>query len=110
MGFFNTRTFCRASLIGVMASFLGAGAGAAASGDTADSQEAGTASESDKAVVVPYKTRQAPSHRVSLRDDRVFFLKRLEETDGGFVLHTMENETIEVEQSEVAEIVEFRNE
>lgn len=110
MGFTNTRTFRRASVVGLLASLLGAGPGTAAAGDAVDSQEAETAPESDKAVVVPYKTRQAPSHRVSLRDDRVFFLKKLEETDGGFVLHTMEDETIEVEQSEVAEIVEFKKE
>jgi len=61
-------------------------------------------------VVVPYKTRPAPSHRVSLRDDRVYFLKKLEKTDDGFVLHTLEGETIEIEQSQIAEIVEFKNE
>ena len=66
--------------------------------------------QADKAVVVPYKTRPAPTHRVSLRDDRVYFLKKLERTENGFILHTLEDEIIEVERSNVAEIVEFKKE
>lgn len=101
----------RVPLIAVLAALLGAGlSSVAVSGHGSDSQKAETDSKADKAIVVPYKTRPAPSHRVSLRDDRVYFLKKLEKTDGGFVLHTMEDETIEVEQSEIAEIIEFKKE
>lgn len=107
----DTRTFRRAPVIGALGFLLAAAPGAAgASDDAADSQASEAESKPDKAVVTPYKTRPAPSHRVSLRDGRVFFLKKLEETDGGFVLHTMEDETIEVEQSEMDEIVQFEKE
>lgn len=106
MGYPFNRLLRRGSTAALLAALLAAGP--AAAGDAADSQAAEAKPESDKAAVVPYETRAAPSHRVSLRDDRVYFLKKLEETEGGFVLHTMEDETIEVEQSDVTEIVEFK--
>lgn len=111
MSFLGINVFCRASALGLLAAVLGAGLGmVAATSHGSESQQAEPEEKADKVMVVPYKTRQAPSHRVSLRDDRVYFLKRLEKTDNGFVLHTMEDETIEVEQSDVAEIVEFTTE
>lgn len=111
MRFHSIGTTCRAALIAALAAFLGAGLGnVAVSAGGSDSQDAESEPKADTAVVVPYKTRPAPSHRVSLRDDRVYFLKKLEKTDAGFVLHTMEGETIEVEQSEITEIVEFKKE
>jgi hypothetical protein len=76
--------------------------------DSGSAEAGAQAGTTDKAVVVPYKTRPAPSHRVSLRDDRVYFVSELEVTDNGFVLHTLEGETIEVDESEVGEIVEFQ--
>jgi len=100
----------------LVAGLLVAGMSAAAfSSHGADSQDAGARDsgsepKADKAVVTPYETRPAPSHRVSLHDDRVYFVKQLEETGNGFVLHTLEGETIEVDRSEVAEIVQFRKE
>ncbi len=103
---FNTNR--RTAAATFLAAIFGAGLGTAAvSGDEAGSPAATTPQKQDKVVVEPYKTRPAPSHRVSLHDDRVFFLKKLEETGDGFVLHTMEDEVIEVERSEVTEIVEF---
>lgn len=110
MTFHCLNASCRASILALLIAVLGAAPGTVAAGDGSDSQQAETDQKADKITVVPYTTRQAPSHRVSLRDDRVYFLKRLEETENGFVLHTMEDETIEVEQSEVAEIVEFKTE
>lgn len=108
MTFDHLSASCRASILTLLLAVLGAAPGAVA--DDTDSQQAGSEQKADTATVVPYETRQAPSHRVSLHDDRVYFLKKLEETENGFVLHTMEDETIEVEQSEVAEIVEFKKE
>lgn len=67
-------------------------------------------SQADEAVVVPYETRPAPTHRVDLHDDRVYFLKKLEQKDDLYVLHTLEGEVIEVEAANIAEIVEFKNE
>lgn len=95
----------------LLVALLAMGLGTVASGSDHSVPE-GTTPEagSEKAVVVPYKTRPAPTHRVSLRDDRVFFVKKLEQTENGFVLHTLEDEVIEVEQSNVAEIVEFKSE
>jgi len=75
-------------------------------GDASDTE----AQEADKAVVVPYKTRPAPTYRVDLHDDRVYFLNKLEEKDGKYVLHTLEGEVIEVEASDIAEIVELESE
>lgn len=63
-----------------------------------------------EAVVVPYETRHAPTHRVDLHDDRVYFLKKLEQKDDLYVLHTLEGEVIEVEAANIAEIVELKNE
>lgn len=98
----------RASTAALLAAALGAGPGTTAvAGQDADSQATEGGEQADKVTVTPYETRPAPSHRVSLHDDRVYFLKKLEETDDGFVLHTMEDEVIEVERSEVAEIVEL---
>jgi hypothetical protein len=82
----------------------------AAGSDDAGTEGAVSETKPDKAMVVPYKSRPAPSHRVSLRDDRVYFVKELEETDDGYVLHTLEDEIIEVERANVAEIVEFKSE
>lgn len=110
MGTCTTRECRRAATSVLLAAALVGAPGAAASGESSGGQEAETTRNSDKAVVEPYKTRPAPSHRVSLHDDRVFFLKKLEETGSGFVLHTMEDETIEVDQSEIAEIVELQKE
>lgn len=112
MGLHHLTALCRAPIIGLLAGLAAAlMSAAAAAGHDSDAQASEQASEdapkSDKAVVVPYATRPPPSHRVSLRDDRVYFLKKLEETDGGYVLHTMEGETIEVEPSQIEEIVEF---
>lgn len=61
----------------------------------------------DSAVVVPYQKRPAPSYRVSLTDGRLFFLTSLEETDTGYVLHTLEGEVIKVDRSEVEKIVKL---
>lgn len=110
MTFDHLNASCRASILSLLVAVLGAAPGTVAAGDETDSQQAGSEQKADTVTVVPYKTRQAPSHRVSLHDDRVYFLKKLEETETGFVLHTMEDETIEVEQSEVAEIMEFKKE
>lgn len=105
---YSIKAMRRAALSVWLAAFIGALPGSvAASGGGSDAQEATGSEHGGKAVVVPYKTRPAPSHRVSLHDDRVFFLKKLEETDGGYVLHTMEDESIEVEDAEIAEIMEF---
>lgn len=82
----------------------------AGSDDHAGSRDTDPDNDPEKAVVVPYESRPAPTHRVSLRDDRVFFVKKLEKTDNGFVLHTLEDEVIEVEQTDVAEIVELNKE
>lgn len=108
----SRRTAFAAGLAAALVASLVAplGGTAAAGHGSDDGQQAETEPKADKAVVVPYETRPAPSHRVSLRDDRVYFLKKLEKTDNGFVLHTLEGETIEVEQSQVAEIVEFKSE
>jgi len=78
----------------------------------ADGEDQGAAQSNtgaSKAVVAPYESRPPPSHRVSLTDGRLFFLRKLEETDTGYVLHTMEKETIEVPASEVSEIVELNS-
>lgn len=108
MQFHVNSTIRRASTVALLATWLGAGPGiTVVAGQDAGSQEAEGGEQADKVTVTPYETRPAPSHRVSLHDDRVFFLKKLEETDDGFVLHTMEDEVIEVERSEVAEIVEL---
>lgn len=105
------RMIRRVSTAALLATWLGAGPGATAlAGQDADSQAAEGGEQADKVTVTPYETRPAPSHRVSLHDDRVFFLKKLQETDDGFVLHTMEDETIEVDQSEIAEILELKTE
>lgn len=82
----------------------------AQAGDEATSDEAATEPKADKAVVVPYETRSRPTHRVDLRDDRVYFLKKLEQNGDMYVLHTLEDEVIEVEASEIAKIVEFKEE
>lgn len=84
------------------------GFGTLAAGSDSGTPGAENDKQQDKITVVPYKTRSAPSHQVSLRDGRVFFLTELEETETGFVLHTMEDETIEVERDEVEKIVEFK--
>lgn len=112
MTFHYLNAACRASIPALLVAVLGAAPGGAAAGDDAgeDSRQAEPEQKPDTATVVPYETRQAPSHRVSLRDDRVYFLKKLEETENGFVLHTMEDETIEVDRSEVAEILELKTE
>jgi len=81
------------------ANALGGGSGAAAS-DTVQGQQ-------NKVTVEPYKSRPAPSYRVSLKDGRLFFLTKLDETDSGYVLHTLEGEDIEVDESEVDNIVEL---
>lgn len=97
------------SMIGALAiALLATGSGVFAAGSDNETAEAEDAKQQDKVMVVPYKSRPAPSHRVSLHDGRVFFLTRLEETDTGFVLHTMEEETIEVQRDAVAEVVEFK--
>lgn len=60
----------RGSTAALLAALLAAGpVGPAAAGDAAESQATGATSQPDKAAVVPYETRSAPSHRVSLRDD-----------------------------------------
>lgn len=74
-------------------------------GDALDTES----QDADKAVVVPYKTRPAPTHRVDLHDDRIYFLNKLEEKDGKYMLHTLEGEVIEVEASDIAEIVELKS-
>lgn len=79
-----------------------------ASGSEPETPGAEGEKQQDTVTVVPYKSRGTPSHRVSLHDGRVFFLKELEETESGFILHTMEEETIEVQRDEVAEVVEFK--
>jgi hypothetical protein len=97
------------STMGALAvALLATGPGAFAAGSDNETPEAESAGQQDKVMVVPYKSRPAPSHRVSLHDGRVFFLTRLEETETGFVLHTTEEETIEVRRDEVAEVVEFK--
>ncbi|MGA8259717.1 MAG: hypothetical protein WB783_05830 [Arenicellales bacterium] len=71
----------------------------------------GTASQGntpkENAVVVPYQKRPAPSYRISLTDGRLFFLTSLEETDTGYVLHTLEGEVIKVDKSQVEKIVKL---
>lgn len=117
MGFHHLTALCRAAIIallaGLGAALMSAPAAAGHGSDARDSeqeseQQADDAPKADQAVVVPYETRPPPSHRVSLTDDRIYFLKKLEKTDDGFVLHTMEGETIEVEPSLIEEIVEFK--
>lgn len=112
MTFHHFTAACRAFIPALLAAVLGAAPGTVAAGDSdgSDTPQAEPEQKPDTATVVPYETRQAPSHRVSLRDDRVYFLKKLEETESGFVLHTMEDETIEVDRSEVAEILELKTE
>ncbi len=94
----------------VFAVFLCMGfAAPAQAGEESGSGAAGE-SQADEAVVVPYETRPAPTHRVDLHDDRVYFLKKLEQKDDLYVLHTLEGEVIEVEAANIAEIVELKNE
>lgn len=75
--------------------------------------DAGTAAtgagqkQQQKVTVEPYKARPAPSYRVSLKDGRLFFLTKLDETGSGYVLHTLEGEDIEVDKSEVENIVDL---
>lgn len=80
-------------------------AAAAASDDNVTVQSTGTGQGTVK--VAPYVKRAKPTHRVSLTDGRVFFVKSLEETESGYVLHTLEDEDIEVDGSEVEEIVKL---
>ncbi|HSH43887.1 MAG TPA: hypothetical protein VK973_17325 [Arenicellales bacterium] len=105
----STASACRALIITIVLLLAATMAGKRAqAGEDTGSAAAGTQSgNSDKAVVVPYETRPAPSHRISLNDGRVYFVSEIETTDNGFVLHTLEGETIDVDESEVAEIVEF---
>lgn len=103
---------CRRAFTALLAALLFAGLSApVGASDTGSSDESATTEpEADKAVVVPYETRPSPSHRVDLRDDRVYFLKKLEQNGDTYVLHTLEDEVIEVEASNIARIVEFKRE
>jgi len=64
--------------------------------------------KADKVIVEPYETRPNPTHEVSLHDGRVYFLRKLEETEDGYILHTIEKETIEVRDEEVAQIKKLK--
>lgn len=83
------------------------GAGPAIGAGSGDASAESTGGQQDSVKVVPYEKRAKPTHRVSLKDGRVFFVKKLDETDSGYVLHTLENEDIEVDESEVEEIVDL---
>lgn len=81
-------------------------ASSALAGDSEQSeQDAGK--QQDSVTVESYETRPQPTHEVSLHDDRVYFVKELEETDTGYILHTLEDEVIEVEDDAVADIKEL---
>lgn len=69
-----------------------------------------TEPKADKVMVVPYETRPVPSHQVELRDDRVYFTKKLEQNGDTYILHTLEGEVLELDASEIARIVEYKSE
>lgn len=79
-------------------------------GDESGSDASATEPKADKAMVVPYETRAVPSHQVELRDDRVYFTKKLEKKGDTYILHTLEGEVLEIEASDIARIVEYKSE
>lgn len=88
----------------VLSSALILAAGSIAFAGDSDQSESSDDKQQDSVSVESYETRQDPTHEVSLHDDRVYFLKKLEETATGYILHTMEDEVIEVERDAVANI------
>lgn len=102
-------TALRPVIIAALAALSGAVFGASvAAGDESSRAAADSGQkQQEKAVAVPYKSRPAPSYRISLKDGRLFFLTGLDRTDSGYVLHTLEGEDIQVDESQVEEIVEL---
>lgn len=90
----------------VSSALVVAATSSAFAGDSSQS-ESSTDEQQNSVTVESYETRSQPTHEVSLHDDRVYFLKKLEETETGYVLHTMEDEVIEVERDAVADIKEL---
>lgn len=93
-------------LVALSGALMLATASSAFAGDSSQS-ESSADKQQDSVSVESYETRPEPTHEVSLHDDRVYFLKKLGETETGYVLHTLEDEVIEVERDAVANIKEL---